>query len=102
MDAVEFADNSPEPPLESLYDHIYVVGDQVPGWYAVDERTPEPHRGEAERDAVGTARELAEAGAAYAGRPATSTGRRGSETADRDEGEAVEERLGEAEEAEDA
>ena len=50
MDAVEFADNSPEPPLESLYDHIYVVGDQVPGWYAVDERTPEPHRGEEERE----------------------------------------------------
>ena len=40
MEAVEFADNSPEPPLESLYDHLYVVGDQVRGWYAVDERTP--------------------------------------------------------------
>ena len=50
MDAVAFADNSPEPPLESLYDHLYVVGDQVPGWYAVDERTPEPHRGEQERE----------------------------------------------------
>ena len=69
MDAVEFADNSPEPPLESLYDHLYVVGDQVPGWYAVDERTPEPHRGEREREvgAGGEARKLAEAGAAYAG-----------------------------------
>src|SRR5204863_414681 len=44
--AVEFADSSPEPPLESLYDHLYVVGDQAPGWYAVDERTPEPHRGD--------------------------------------------------------
>jgi pyruvate dehydrogenase E1 component alpha subunit len=69
MDAVEFADNSPEPPLESLYDHLYVVGDQVRGWYAVDERTPQPHRGERERE-VGTggeARKLAEAGAAYAG-----------------------------------
>jgi pyruvate dehydrogenase E1 component alpha subunit len=69
MDAVEFADNSPEPPLESLYDHLYVVGDQVRGWYAVDERTPQPHRGEKERE-VGTegeARKLAEAGAAYAG-----------------------------------
>ena len=52
MEAVEFADNSPEPPLESLYDHLYVVGDQVPGWYAVDERTPEPHRGEEEREAA--------------------------------------------------
>jgi pyruvate dehydrogenase E1 component alpha subunit len=69
MDAVEFADNSPEPPLESLYDHLYVVGDQVRGWYAVDERTPEPHRGEEERrlGATGEARKLAEAGAAYAG-----------------------------------
>ena len=72
MDAVEFADNSPEPPLESLYDHIYVIGDQVPGWYAVDERTPEPHRGEEEREvgATGEARKLAEAGAAYAGQGA--------------------------------
>jgi pyruvate dehydrogenase E1 component alpha subunit len=69
MDAVEFADASPEPPLESLYDHLYVVGDQVRGWYAVDERTPEPHRGEEERrvGATGEARKLAEAGAAYAG-----------------------------------
>jgi len=69
MDAVDFADSSPEPPLESLYDHLYVVGDQVPGWYAVDERTPQPHRGEREREvgAAGEARKLAEAGAAYAG-----------------------------------
>jgi pyruvate dehydrogenase E1 component alpha subunit len=69
MDAVEFADSSPEPLLESLYDHLYVIGDQVRGWYAVDERTPEPHPGEREREvgAEGEARELAEAGAAYAG-----------------------------------
>jgi hypothetical protein len=66
-EAVEFADNSPEPPLESLYDHLYVIGDQVPGWYAVDERTPEPHRGEQERESGVLAHELAEAGAAYAG-----------------------------------
>ena len=32
----------------SLYDHLYVVGDQVPGWYAVDERAPQPLRGERE------------------------------------------------------
>jgi len=87
MDAVAFADNSPEPPLESLYDHIYVVGDQVPGWYAVDERTPEPHRGEQEREvgARGEARKLAEAGAAYAGqvsprpRPSTAEPGRGGD-----------------------
>ena len=65
--AVEFADASPEPPLESLYDNLYVVGEG--GWYAVDERTPEPHPGEREREigAEGQARKLAEAGAAYAG-----------------------------------
>src|SRR3954471_7959918 len=66
-EAVEFADNSPFPDLDSLYDDIYVYGDQVQGWYAVDERAPEPHRGEEERDAGDIAHELAEAGAAYAG-----------------------------------
>jgi pyruvate dehydrogenase E1 component alpha subunit len=92
MQAVEFADNSPEPPLESLYDHLYVVGDQVPGWYAVDERTPEPHRGEEEREvgAEGEARKLAEAGAAYAGQ-ASPRGRRPNQTTeDRDASDALE------------
>jgi pyruvate dehydrogenase E1 component alpha subunit len=92
MGAVEFADNSPEPALESLYDHLYVVGDQVPGWYAVDERTPEPHRGEEEREvgAEGEAKKLAEAGAAYAGQ-ASPTGRRGTQTTeDRDAANALE------------
>src|SRR3954471_19292466 len=41
--ATEFADNSPFPELDSLYDDIYVYGDQVKGWYSVDERSPEPH-----------------------------------------------------------
>jgi hypothetical protein len=92
MDAVEFADNSPEPPLESLYDHLYVVGDQVRGWYAVDERTPEPHRGEEEREfgAEGEARKLAEAGAAYAGQQASRGRRPGQELDDRDGAEALE------------
>src|SRR4051812_9217197 len=93
LDAVAFADASPEPPLETLYDHLYVVGDQVPGWYAVDERTPEPHRGEEEREvgAAGEARKLAEAGAAYAGqrsargrRPAPTMGERAAGDAPRD------------------
>jgi pyruvate dehydrogenase E1 component alpha subunit len=68
-EAVAFADQSPEPALESLYDNIYVLGDQVQGWYSVDERTPEVHRGEDEHEvgAHGVAHELAEAGAAYAG-----------------------------------
>ena len=68
--AVEFADASPEPPLESLYDNLYVLGDEaMGGWYAVDERTPETHPGEMEREvgAEGEIKELAEAGAAYAG-----------------------------------
>src|SRR3954471_22221995 len=64
--ATDFADNSPFPELDSLYDDIYVYGDQVKGWYSVDERSPEPHRGEKERDASDVAHELAEAGAAYA------------------------------------
>ena len=92
LDAVAFADASPEPPLESLYDHLYVVGDQVPGWYAVDERTPEPHRGEEEREvgAGGEARKLAEAGAAYAGQT-SPRGRRPAQTLeDRDAGDALE------------
>jgi hypothetical protein len=65
-DAVEFADNSPFPDLDSLYDDIYVYGDQVKGWYSVDERSPEVHRGEEEREAGKVPHELAEAGAAYA------------------------------------
>jgi pyruvate dehydrogenase E1 component alpha subunit len=68
-EAVAFADGSSEPALESLYDNVYVLGDQVQGWYSVDERTPEVHRGEDEHEvgARGVAHELAEAGAAYAG-----------------------------------
>jgi pyruvate dehydrogenase E1 component alpha subunit len=47
--AVAFADGSPFPPPESLYDHIYVLGDQVKGWYSVDERSAGVHKGEDER-----------------------------------------------------
>ena len=66
--AVEFADVSPEPPLDTLYEHLYVLdGDSA--WYAVDERSPHPHRGEREDRMPVAARELAEAGAAYAGQP---------------------------------
>jgi pyruvate dehydrogenase E1 component alpha subunit len=92
LDAVAFADASPEPPLETLYDHLYVVGDQVPGWYAVDERTPQPHPGEEEREigASGEARKLAEAGAAYAGQT-SPRGRRPAQTLkDRDAADALE------------
>ncbi len=48
-EAVAFADRSPFPPPESLYDSIYVLGDQVKGWYSVDERSAGVHRGEHER-----------------------------------------------------
>jgi pyruvate dehydrogenase E1 component alpha subunit len=67
--AVQFADNSPFPDLDSLYDDLYVFGNQVRGrgWWSVDERSPELHRGEREREAGRLPHELAEAGAAYAG-----------------------------------
>ncbi len=67
--AVQFAEASPEPALESLYENLYVL-EGASGWYALDERSPEPHRGEhEEREMPEAARELAEAGAAYAGQP---------------------------------
>ncbi|HZJ29466.1 MAG TPA: pyruvate dehydrogenase (acetyl-transferring) E1 component subunit alpha [Solirubrobacterales bacterium] len=65
--AVEFAEASPEPELETLYENLYVVSETM-GWYAIDERSPETHRGEREGQASERARELARAGAAYAGR----------------------------------
>jgi hypothetical protein len=49
-DAVTFADRSPHPEPESLYDGIYVLGGQVRGWYSVDERSAGVHRGEDERE----------------------------------------------------
>jgi pyruvate dehydrogenase E1 component alpha subunit len=64
--AVEFAEASPEPPLESMYEGLY-AHTEAEGWYAVDERSPEPHRGEREDEIPAAARELAEAGAAHAG-----------------------------------
>jgi pyruvate dehydrogenase E1 component alpha subunit len=49
-EAVAFADASPFPAPESLYDNVYALGDQVRGWYSVDERSPGVHRGEDERE----------------------------------------------------
>ena len=74
--AVEFADNSEEPPLETLYDELYVVGETM-GWYAVDERSPEPHRGEYGEDAPDVAKELAESGAGHASSDDAEQPRRG-------------------------
>jgi pyruvate dehydrogenase E1 component alpha subunit len=92
MAAVEFADASPEPALETLYDNLYVLGDEaIGGWYAVDERTPETHPGEMEREvgAEGEIRKLAEAGAAYAGqaeprRRPPQEGQQGDEESERE------------------
>jgi pyruvate dehydrogenase E1 component alpha subunit len=44
--AVNAADRAPFPPPESLYDHVYVLGDQVRGWYSVDERSAGVRKGE--------------------------------------------------------
>jgi pyruvate dehydrogenase E1 component alpha subunit len=49
-EAVQFADQSPHPEPESLYDNVYVLGGQVRGWYSVDARAAGIHRGEDERD----------------------------------------------------
>jgi pyruvate dehydrogenase E1 component subunit alpha len=74
--AVEFADASPEPPLDSLYDNLYVLAGEHEGWFAVDERTPDPFRGEREREAAEDelVRELHEAGASYGGQNQRSGG----------------------------
>src|SRR5215203_3189664 len=61
--AVEFAEASPEPPLDSMYENLYAEADSG-AWYAVDERSPELHRGDHEDEIPDAARELAEAGAA--------------------------------------
>ena len=93
--AVEFADASPEPALDTLYENLYVL-DSDAGWYAVDERSPEPHRGEREGD---DARRGARAGrggrrlrraarrAAARTRPSTATPRRASSRRSPSEGE---------------
>ncbi len=43
-EAVAFAERSPFPSPESLYDDVYVLGNQVHGWYSV--RTSEPQDGD--------------------------------------------------------
>jgi len=86
-EVVEFADASPEPSLDSLYDNLYVFGDEGEGWYAVDERTPDTFRGEREREAAESdrVRELHEAGAAYGGQSPRSGGGQGEGPADGDD-----------------
>ncbi|HSK49252.1 MAG TPA: pyruvate dehydrogenase (acetyl-transferring) E1 component subunit alpha [Solirubrobacterales bacterium] len=89
--AVEFAEASPEPPLDTLYENLYAVTDPG-GWYAVDERSPEPHRGERESSMPDAARELAEAGAAYADQPDEDEGQRPNPAIHGDVQEGVEQR----------
>jgi pyruvate dehydrogenase E1 component alpha subunit len=67
--AVEFAEQSPEPALDTMYENLY-ARTEPGGWYALDERSPEPHRGDHKDEIPEAARELAEAGAAYAGQSA--------------------------------
>jgi pyruvate dehydrogenase E1 component alpha subunit len=55
--AVAFADDSPFPTPESLYDDVYVLGDQVRGWYAIDERGAGVRRGEDVRELAAEDRE---------------------------------------------
>ena len=88
-EAVSFADASPLPELDSLYDDLYVYGDQLQGWWTVDERSPDGHRGERERESGKVAHDLAEAGAAYAGAGDAKARRRrrDSEEQPTDEGE---------------
>jgi pyruvate dehydrogenase E1 component alpha subunit len=86
-EATSFADESPYPELDSLYDDLYVLGDQVKGWYAVDARSPSKHRGEETRESGKVAHELAEAGAAYAKVEKPSSKSEDDSGSDNDEGE---------------
>ena len=90
--AVEFAEASPEPPLETMYEGLY-ARTEADGWYAVDERSPEPHRGEREDEIPEAARELAEAGAAYADEQEADAGRRPNPALQGDVQEGGEERI---------
>jgi pyruvate dehydrogenase E1 component alpha subunit len=96
--AVEFAEGSPEPELDTMYENLYAQTEPG-GWYAVDERSPEPHRGDHEDEIPEAARELAEAGAAYAGKPAeerhqpATHGERPNPATEGDVQEGVEERI---------
>jgi pyruvate dehydrogenase E1 component alpha subunit len=78
-EAVRFADESPFPDLDALYDDVYVFDSDVPAWWTVDERSPEVHRGEREREAGEVPHQLAEQGAAYAGVERRTRKRAGSE-----------------------
>jgi pyruvate dehydrogenase E1 component subunit alpha len=88
-EAVRFADQSPFPDLDSLYDDVYVFDSDVPAWWTVDERSPEVHRGEQEREAGELPHQLAEAGAAYANVGDREARSRRQKDEDADEGDAA-------------
>lgn len=73
-DAVDFAGDSPEPELDSLYDYLFHLDDDARGWHALDLRTPDPHPGERDRPDDELAQQLREAGAAYGGQPQGPSG----------------------------
>jgi pyruvate dehydrogenase E1 component alpha subunit len=95
-EAVRFADESPFPDLDSLYDDVYVFTDDVPAWWTVDERSPEVHRGEREREAGEVPHELAEAGAAYASVGDAQARKRRGPRDQESEGEQAEDASGDA------
>ena len=103
-EAASFADASPEPELDTLYDNLYVVEGESEGWYAVDERTPDPFRGEREREASekDRVRDLHEAGAAYGGQSQRGGGGSSDGPVEENEGRPVDEAQAEEEGAVDA
>jgi pyruvate dehydrogenase E1 component alpha subunit len=86
-EAVAFADASPFPAPESLYDNVYVFGGQLGGWYSVDERGAGVHRGEDERR---MAAEQLTGGGEYVG--AVKQAERGEDTRPADAAQEEEER----------
>jgi pyruvate dehydrogenase E1 component alpha subunit len=51
-DAVAFAEQSPFPPAEALYDDIYVLEGEAPGWYSVQTTPPSAGSGRASEQAA--------------------------------------------------
>ena len=73
--AVEFADASPEPPLDTLYENLYVLDATRAAGTRSTSAAPSRTAASARTRMPDAARELAEAGAAYAGQPRRRRGR---------------------------
>ena len=76
---------------------MYVFTGDAPGWWTVDERSPEVHRGEHEREAGELPHQLAEAGAAYANVGDQEARNRRQANSTDDEDESTEDEDGEGE-----